>query len=266
LQLLEPRPPAGRENCERSATGQRQIAPIGDACRPCGQESPGRQDRLRATTSHHAATCSPRHLASSYLDPAPSDPSAREVRHVHHPFAGSLCRLGSSSRADRIRFRPATRHPARLHRSLIEIARNIQHAPARFFTAARRRRYHTMRRDKAVMSSVLNLWNESRTNRARIADSAVVGIRSRPHLVAGPATATRSCKPCAAVPPPERANRLTREGRGLNSGDWRRTGSRAALVRPCHWVFAVALLACGTETNCVACMIPSPSGVGTETR
>jgi hypothetical protein len=57
----------------------------------------------------------------------------------------------------------------------------------------------TMRRDKAVMSSVLNLWNESRTNRARIADSAAVGIRSRPHLVAPPAHATRSCKPCNAV-------------------------------------------------------------------
>jgi hypothetical protein len=35
---------------------------------------------------------------------------------------------------------------------------------------------------------------------------------------------------------------------------------------PRHCVRAVALAGCGTETNCVACMTPSPSGVGTETR
>jgi hypothetical protein len=33
-----------------------------------------------------------------------------------------------------------------------------------------------------------------------------------------------------------------------------------------HCVFALALLGCGFETNCVACMTPSPIGVGTETR
>jgi hypothetical protein len=213
LQLLEPRPPAvvvktaseappDSARSHRSAT----LAVRVGRNRQDGKTGFARPPAITQRRARHGI------WQAATLDPAPSDPSAREVRHVHHPFAGSLCRLGSSSRADRIRFRPATRHPARLHRSLIEIARNIQHAPARFFTAARRRRYHTMRRDKAVMSSVLNLWNESRTNRARIADSAVVGIRSRPHLVAGPATATRSCKPCAAVPPPERANRLTREG------------------------------------------------------
>src|SRR5215469_13346243 len=47
---------------------------------------------------------------------------------------------------------------------------------------------------KAVGAPVLKLWNESRTNRARIADSVVVGIRSRPHLVAWPLHATKSCK------------------------------------------------------------------------
>jgi hypothetical protein len=33
-----------------------------------------------------------------------------------------------------------------------------------------------------------------------------------------------------------------------------------------HCVFAAALPGCGLETNCVACMTPSPIGVGTETR
>ena len=33
-----------------------------------------------------------------------------------------------------------------------------------------------------------------------------------------------------------------------------------------HCVLAVALLEYGSETNWVACMIPTPSGVGTETR
>ena len=48
--------------------------------------------------------------------------------------------------------------------------------------------------EKAVGAPVLKLWNESRTNRARIADSVVVGIRSRPHLVGRPLRATKSCK------------------------------------------------------------------------
>jgi hypothetical protein len=47
---------------------------------------------------------------------------------------------------------------------------------------------------KGCGSPVLKLWNESRTNRARIADSVVVGIRSRPYLVAQPLHATKSCK------------------------------------------------------------------------
>jgi hypothetical protein len=47
---------------------------------------------------------------------------------------------------------------------------------------------------KAVGAPVLKLWNESRTNRARIADSVIVGIRSRRHLVARPLRATKSCK------------------------------------------------------------------------
>src|SRR5262245_57402693 len=48
--------------------------------------------------------------------------------------------------------------------------------------------------ERPVASSVLKLWNESRTNRARIADSIPVGIRSRPHLVACPGRPTKSCK------------------------------------------------------------------------
>lgn len=41
---------------------------------------------------------------------------------------------------------------------------------------------------------------------------------------------------------------------------------REGCARQRHCVFAVALLGCGMETNCVACMTPSPMGVGTETR
>jgi hypothetical protein len=48
--------------------------------------------------------------------------------------------------------------------------------------------------EKAVGAPVLKLWNESRTNRARIADSVIVGIRSRQHLVGRPLRATKSCK------------------------------------------------------------------------
>jgi hypothetical protein len=44
-----------------------------------------------------------------------------------------------------------------------------------------------------VGSPVLKLWNESRTNRARIADSIHVGFRSRPHIVAGRSPTTKSC-------------------------------------------------------------------------
>src|SRR5262249_7722923 len=40
----------------------------------------------------------------------------------------------------------------------------------------------TMRRAKRCGWLVLKLWNESRTNRGRIADSQPVGIRSRLHL------------------------------------------------------------------------------------
>jgi len=46
---------------------------------------------------------------------------------------------------------------------------------------------------KVCGEPVLSLWNESRTNRARIADSVLVGIRSRPHLVARPVRTTKSC-------------------------------------------------------------------------
>jgi hypothetical protein len=41
---------------------------------------------------------------------------------------------------------------------------------------------------------VFKLWNESRTNRARIADSTIVRIRSRRHVVAPSGRTTTSCK------------------------------------------------------------------------
>ena len=44
-----------------------------------------------------------------------------------------------------------------------------------------------------VGSPVLKLWNESRTNRARIADSLHVRFRSRPHIVADQSPTTKSC-------------------------------------------------------------------------
>ena len=40
--------------------------------------------------------------------------------------------------------------------------------------------------------AVIKLWNESRTNRARIADSIAVGIRSRRHLVVASVATTKS--------------------------------------------------------------------------
>ena len=48
-------------------------------------------------------------------------------------------------------------------------------------------------RESPVGSPVLKLWNESRTNRARIADSIHVGFRSRPHIVADRSPTTKSC-------------------------------------------------------------------------
>lgn len=48
-------------------------------------------------------------------------------------------------------------------------------------------------RGKLCGRPVLKLWNESRTNRARIADSTVVRIRSRPHVVACGSPTTKSC-------------------------------------------------------------------------
>jgi hypothetical protein len=47
--------------------------------------------------------------------------------------------------------------------------------------------------ESPVGSPVFKLWNESRTNRARIADSIHVGFRSRPHIVADRSPTTKSC-------------------------------------------------------------------------
>src|SRR5262245_38372667 len=46
---------------------------------------------------------------------------------------------------------------------------------------------------------VIKLWNESRTNRARIADSIAVGIRSRRHLVVVSLLTTKSGKHAKAA-------------------------------------------------------------------
>src|SRR5258708_2958268 len=53
--------------------------------------------------------------------------------------------------------------------------------------------YH-IAREQACDQPVLKLWNESRTNRARIADSIPVRIRSRLPLVARRADTPKSCK------------------------------------------------------------------------
>src|SRR5215469_15919539 len=72
---------------------------------------------------------------------------------------------------------------------------------------------------KAVGAPVLKLWNESRTNRARIADSVVVGIRSRPHLVARRLRTTKSCQAIETGKPLDAAKdlmaRLSAEFRGM---------------------------------------------------
>jgi hypothetical protein len=76
--------------------------------------------------------------------------------------------------------------------------------------------------------------------------------------------------------PPNRVTGLTRlPPRGLrlvnaslapeNSRDGGPDPGRAASNRD-YCVFAAALPGCGLETKCVACMTPSPIGVGTETR
>jgi hypothetical protein len=58
-----------------------------------------------------------------------------------------------------------------------------------------RRYLHTGKATKSLVGSpVFKLWNESRTNRARIADSTVVRIRSRRHVVARSGRTTTSCK------------------------------------------------------------------------
>lgn len=66
------------------------------------------------------------------------DPAPRPERQGGTACPQSLCRIPLSAwfilRADRIRFRRATRHPARSRRSSIEIAGNIQDAPARFYS------------------------------------------------------------------------------------------------------------------------------------
>src|SRR5262249_15465250 len=119
-------------------------------------------------------------------------------------------------------------------------------------------------RERSVLSSVLKLWNESRTNRARIADSTLSefvhgdiwwhGLSTPQNRVRGRQSRSRPILKSINGDPPAEIRRIV-------------VGRRTALVPdPNYCVFAVALLGCGMETNCVACMTPSPSGVGTAAR
>jgi hypothetical protein len=186
LQLLEPRPPAVLANAGSEAP----------------PDSAGRDDRRRGRRSGQEpadeeiasiATSGPPPRVSRTCEGVASD-SAIERRRAGETRPSSLCPLGFISRGE-TRFGPGAPPPADCAVQRWRSAGTSRAPLARALRCLRT----TMRRDKAVMSSVLNLWNESRTNRARIADSAAVGIRSRPHLVAPPAHATRSCKPCKAV-------------------------------------------------------------------
>ena len=78
-------------------------------------------------------------------------------------------------------------------------------------------------RGKLCGRPVLKLWNESRTNRARIADSTVVRIRSRPHVVACGAPTTKSCNAGSDMrgtrsAPPIRCEIVPIPPRSLNGG------------------------------------------------
>src|SRR5215831_9903380 len=68
---------------------------------------------------------------------------------------------------------------------------------------ARRARSTTVHRRIMALPAggrpVIKLWNESRTNRARIADSIAVGIRSRRHLVVVSLLTTKSGKHAKAA-------------------------------------------------------------------
>ena len=80
--------------------------------------------------------------------------------------------------------------------SLRAFSRQCQGLPI----AAARDRPAARRRGSPVGSPVLKLWNESRTNRARIADSIPVGFRSRPYIVVGRCPATKSCNRTDTMP------------------------------------------------------------------
>src|SRR5262245_61097167 len=127
----------------------------------------------------------------------------------------------------------------------------------------------TMRRAKPCGWLVLKLWNESRTNRGRIADSQPVGIRSRLYLdmtthshTIGGAAATAS----AAKWLRSRCSELSLRQRTGNYGGTSLDAAPDLTDGALHCVRAFARLDCGTDTNCVACITPSPSGVGMEAR
>jgi hypothetical protein len=105
-----------------------------------------------------------------------------------------------------------------------------------------------------VNEPVLKLWNESGTNRARIADSASVRIRSRLDVDATPLLAA-SCG----------SNYLKSAVQGqqiVNFWDldyW-------VLDYLDYWVLADALPGCAAEMNCEASSTPVPTGVGIDMR
>jgi hypothetical protein len=113
---------------------------------------------------------------------------------------------------------------------------------------------------KLSAEPLLSRWNESRTNRARIADSGPVGIRSRQYVVALAVLTTKSCK--------RPVNGCKDDGQSItgSAGSPKFAVSELGRRPSNHCVFAVALLGCGVDMNCVACRTPSPIGVGTVTR
>ena|SRR6266851_8356505 len=123
----------------------------------------------------------------------------------------------------------------------------------------------TMRRDRSVAGSVLKLWNETGTNRARIADSQVSEfvhghISWHQSLPPPDRVAGRVDQRCNAL----RSVKIAAEARA-NAVDRRARASGRARA-PRHCVLTTALPGCGTEMNWIACRAPTPIGVGTETR
>ena len=110
-------------------------------------------------------------------------------------------------------------------------------------------------RCRPVEEFVLKLWNESRTKRARIADSGLVQIRSRPYLARRLRPTPTSC-----------IGGIMRTDAGVANINSTADFSRAAAMLYCALADVLGFPGWGVETNCVACITPVPIGVGTATR